>query len=286
MKAMLDKLTLAVAQMGATQDVQQNLAAVLAMLGEAGRREVQLVVLPECILSGYMYNSREEALARAVQINGPEIAEVRRACASQSLHAVVGYLEHDETGGLYNAALLIADDGQLVANYRKTHLPHLGVDRFVDAGLDEPPVATTKLGKIGLAICYDLRFPESSRTLALRGAEVIAQPSTWPGAASMLAEHFAPVRACENRVFLAVANRPDTEAGASFIGRSQILAPSGRRIVQADARSEGLFVASVDLSEAREKRIVTVAGEYEVSLFDDRRPELYGQIVAQYSSGR
>jgi predicted amidohydrolase len=281
-EALLTKWTMAVVQMGATQDVGHNLKAVLAMLAETAQQNVQLAVLPECVLSGYMYNSREEALSHSVYADGQEIAEIAQACASQNLHAVVGYLERDGDGGMYNSAVLIDDDGQRVANYRKTHLPYLGLDRFVDAGQVAPPVVATKLGRIGLAICYDLRFPESARCLALGGADVIAQPSTWPSEASMLPDHFMPVRACENRVFMAAANRPDKEAGVSFIGRSQIVAPTGQRIAEADSVAEGVFVASIDLAQAREKRIVTVPGEYEVSLFIDRRPELYGEIIIQH----
>lgn len=284
MKPSVSEWKLAVAQMGASQNLQQNLTAVAAMLAEAGRQEVQLAVLPECILSGYMYGSREEAASRAVRTDGPELGKLAKTCAQNHLYAVVGYLERDDRDGLFNSAVLISDDGHVIANYRKTHLPHLGVDRFVDPGRSEPTVSATALGNIGLAICYDLRFPESARSLALRGAEVIAQPSTWPSAASILAEHFPPVRACENRVFLAVANRPDTESGTQFIGRSQIVAPSGQRIVEAAGRAEGLFCALITPSDAREKRIVTRANEYEVSLFADRRPELYGAIADQHLS--
>jgi len=285
-KPLPDKWSLAVVQMGATQDVRHNLGAILAMLAEAARQNVQLAVLPECVLSGYMYNSGQEALSRAVYADGSEITEIADACVRHNLFAVVGYLERDAAGRLYNSAVLIANDGQRLANYRKTHLPYLGVDRFVDPGQLPPPVVATKLGLIGLAICYDLRFPESARTLALGGADVIAQPSTWPAAASMLADHFQLVRACENHVYIAVANRPDQEAGASFIGRSQIVDPTGQRIAEADGDTEGLSIASVDIAHAREKRIVTVPGDYEVSLFVDRRPGLYGELVAQHPTDR
>jgi predicted amidohydrolase len=274
-----DQVKLAVAQMGAGQEVAGNLASVVRVLRDAAAQAVDLVVLPECVLSGYMYANREQAWARAVSVTGPELAEIAQICREQQVHAVVGLLEKADEGVMYNTVALIDDAGQQVGHYRKTHLPCLGVDRFVARGNQAPPVVATRHGNIGLAICYDLRFPETARSLALAGADIIAQPSTWPAEAAMLAEHFVPVRACENRVFIAVANRADHESGVSFIGRSQIAAPSGHRIAEADDHSEALLTAQVDLAESREKRIVNVPGEYEVSLFADRRPELYGLIT-------
>jgi 5-aminopentanamidase len=277
---------LAVAQMGATQDVAENLTRIIGILDDAATEDVDIVVLPECVVSGYMYEDRADALSRAVTATGPELANIARVCRERQLHAVVGLLEKGPDGNLYNTAILIDDVGQRIGHYRKTHLPCLGVDRFVDRGIETPPVIATKHGNIGLAICYDLRFPETARSLALSGADIIAQPSTWPAEAAMLAEHFVPVRACENRVFVAVANRPDEEAGVSFMGRSQIAAPNGQRIAEADGESEGLLTAVVDLGEARDKRIVNVPGEYEVSLFADRRPDLYGRITEKLSNAR
>jgi len=276
-----DQVKLAVAQMGATQNVAENLVRVLSVLDEAATQDVDVVVLPECVMSGYMFEDRAEAVSRAVTVNGPELADIARICREGQLHVVVGLLERGHDDDLYNTAVLVDDAGQLIGHYRKTHLPCLGVDRFVDRGTETPPVVATRHGNIGLAICYDLRFPETARSLALAGADIIAQPSTWPSEAAMLAEHFVPVRACENRVFVAVANRADEESGVSFMGRSQIVAPSGRRIAEADGESDCLLTAVVDLGDARDKRIVNVSGEYEVSLFADRRPELYGRITEQ-----
>lgn len=274
-----DNIKLAVAQMGATQVVAENLAAIIRVLRQAAHESADVVVLPECVLSGYMYTGREEAWHRAVDSAGPELAQIAAACRDAGIHAVVGLLERTTAGKLYNAAVLIDDAGQQVGHYRKTHLPCLGVDRFVEPGLDAPPVIKTRHGNIGIAICYDLRFPETARSLALAGADIIAQPSTWPPEASMLAEHFVPVRACENRVYVAVANRADEEGGVRFMGRSQIADPNGGRISEAPEHGEEILIADIDLGRAREKRIVNVPGEYEVSLFADRRPELYGQIT-------
>jgi 5-aminopentanamidase len=267
------------AQVGASLGaVEENVAQSVSVLGDAAARGVDLVVFPECALSGYVFGDREQASQAAVGLDGPEVGALAAACAEHGLHAVVGLLEADR-GAVYNAAVLLGPEG-VVGSYRKAHLPCLGVDRFVARGEQrEPAVFETALGRIGVAICYDLRFPETARLLALAGAELVAQPSNWPPQAVLLADHFVRVRAAENRVFVVLANRGDEEGGVEFIGRSQIVGPAGDVLASAE-REEGLVVADVDLAEAREKRIVNEPGVYEVSLFEDRRPELYGALAS------
>ena len=171
----------------------------------------------------------------------------------------------------------------MIGSYRKSHLPFLGVDRYVRAG-DELPVFDTAIGRIGLEICYDLRFPEVTRSLALAGAEIVCLPTNWPMAAAANAELLAPARAFENRIYLLVANRVGRERTAEFCGRSQIVAPDGTRLAETDATSEALLVAEIDVGWAREKSIVPAPGEYEMHLFGHRRPELYGALVEETQS--
>jgi predicted amidohydrolase len=168
----------------------------------------------------------------------------------------------------------------LVARYRKTHLPFLGVDRFTAPG-DEVVVADTPLGRIGIEICYDLRFPELTRALALGGAEIVVHPTNWPVQVRPLADFVTRARAAENRIFLLTANRVGFERDAEFFGWSQIVDPLGVRLAAAGAEEERLVVAEVDPAEAREKDILPVPGEYEIHLFDDRRPEPYGAVVEE-----
>ena len=255
--------------------VEQNLDICLARIEEAAAAGVDLVVLPECAIPGYMYDSLEEALPFGEEIPGPSVASLEAACGRLGIHAVCGMLER-EGDALYNAAVLVGPDG-LVASYRKTHLPFLGVDRFVTPG-DGFVVADTPLGRIGIEICYDLRFPEVTRTLALRGADVVAHPTNFPVAARVQTEIITLARAAENRVFLLTANRVGKERWGEFCGWSQIVDPYGKRLVEADATEERLLVADLDLEKARDKDYV-IPGEYELYLFGDRRPELYGALI-------
>src|SRR5437588_3059609 len=258
-------------------ETERNLDVCLARLDEAVAAGAELLVLPECALSGYMFESAEEALPYAEEIPGPSTEALAAACARTGAHVVCGLLER-RGDRLHNAAVLVGPDG-LIGTYRKTHLPFLGVDRFVTPG-DELPVWETPLGRIGVEICYDLRFPEVTRTLALRGADIVCHPTNFPMAARVQTELITVARAAENRIFLLTANRCGKERWGEFCGRSQIVDPFGVRLAETDEYTQTLLVGDVDVEKARDKDYV-IPGEYELYLFGHRRPELYGALVEE-----
>ena len=258
---------------------ERNVEACLARLEEAGAAGCELLVLPECATSGYMFGSEDEAAPYAEEIPGPSVEALAGACARHGLHCVAGLLERDGDR-LRNTAVLVGPSG-LVGRYRKTHLPFLGVDRFVAPGEEPPEVYDTPVGRLGIVICYELRFPEPTRALALGGAELILHPTNWPTVVRPFADFLTRARAAENRVFLLTANRVGAEGGVEFFGRSQIVDPLGDRLVEAGEHEDELVLAELDPAEAREKDQVIVPGEYEVHLFGDRRPELYGALVEE-----
>ncbi|HEY0699037.1 MAG TPA: carbon-nitrogen hydrolase family protein [Micromonospora sp.] len=252
----------------------ERTASAIRQAGAAGNR---LVVFPECTLSGYMFDSREETERAALGVGDPRIGQLVRACRDASAFAVVGFLETDGAT-LYNSAVTLGPDGVL-GIYRKQHLPYLGADRFVTPGRgDTPAVVTTPVGNVGTMICFDLRFPEAARVLALRGADIIAVPTNWPSNATMLSDHVTRVRALENLVYLAVADRADEENGTRFHGRSQVVSPAGEVLVDAGTE-EGIFGAAVELARARTKKLVIVPGAYELEIFAGRRPDRYADIT-------
>jgi 5-aminopentanamidase len=259
---------------------ERNLDACLARLDEAVAQGAELLVLPECAIPGYMFESAGEALPYAEEIPGPSTEALEEACRRTGVHVVCGLLERDGDR-LHNAAVLVGPDG-LVGSYRKTHLPFLGVDRFVTPG-DELPVWDTPLGRIGVEICYDLRFPEVTRTLALKGADIVCHPTNFPVAARVQTELITVARAAENRIFLLTANRCGQERWAEFCGRSQIVDPLGIRLAETGVAGEALLVADVDIEKARDKDYV-IPGEYELYLFGHRRPELYGALIEETQS--
>ncbi|MGQ9461956.1 MAG: carbon-nitrogen hydrolase family protein [Candidatus Fervidibacter sp.] len=274
---MSDKVVVAAVQMkpklGA---VEENLATVLHWAEEGAKHGAQLIVFPECSLTGYCFESREEAMAIAEPADGPSTQLLARWCASHSRWLVIGTLERNGER-LYNIASLIGPRG-VEGVYRKVHLPCLGVDRFVDHG-DRPfRVYQTPVGRVGLHICYDSVFPEAARVMALNGAEILCLPTNWPEEAKLVAELVPRVRALENRVYFIAANRVGEESGFRFIGMSQIVNPSGTWEAFEPEPKETLLFAEVDLSEARRKRIVFEPGRYEVDRIGDRRPEFYSAV--------
>ncbi|MGN6168211.1 MAG: carbon-nitrogen hydrolase family protein [Solirubrobacteraceae bacterium] len=256
---------------------ERNLEVCVARLEEAAKEGAALLVLPECAIPGYMFDSAEEALTFAEEIPGPSTEILERESRRLGTHVVCGLLERDGDV-LRNAAVLVGPDG-LIGVYRKTHLPFLGVDRFVVAG-DELPLFETPLGRIGIEICYDLRFPEATRTLGLGGADLVAHPTNFPVAARLQTEFITRTRAAENRVYLLTANRVGKERWAEFCGWSQIVDPNGDRLAEATADEEALLVAQIDVERPRDKDYV-IPGEYELYLFGHRRPELYGALVRE-----
>ncbi len=256
---------------------ERNLEACLARMEETAARGAELLVLPECAIPGYMFDSAEEALAFAEEIPGPSTEILEQACRRLGLHVVCGLLERDGDT-LRNAAVLVGPDG-LIGTYRKTHLPFLGVDRFAVPG-DELSVYETPLGRVGVEICYDLRFPEVTRALALGGADIVAHPTNFPMAAKVQTELITVARAAENRIYLLTANRVGKERWGEFCGWSQIVDPYGKRLAEAGETEEILLVAEIDVEKARDKDYV-VPGEYELYLFGHRRPELYGALVEE-----
>jgi predicted amidohydrolase len=258
-------------------DKTYNLDVIEQQLAEASGRGVQLAVFPECAVSGYLFESLDEALDVAEPVLGPASDRIARAAARYKLYAVVGMLERDGDR-CYNTAIL-AGPGGIEAIYRKTHTLCLGVDRFTTSGDIGYRVNDLPVGRVGILICYDLRFPESARLLALQGAQIIVLPTNWPETSSIQPDIFTRARAAENRVFVLAADRVGTERGARFLGRSQIVAPSGTVLAEASTDRAELLVLDVDPLEADLKNVVVRAGAHEMDVLADRRPELYGELV-------
>jgi len=252
-------------------DPVANAAKAVSHIADLKQRGVELVLFPEAFLTGYCVDSESEATRIAIDSQSVALSMLREASEQYDVIVVAGYAEA-EGDAVYNTAALF-EPGQASRTYRKTHLPHLGLDRFVRAG-DELPVFETRLGRIGILICFDQRPPEATRTMALQGADLIVLPTNWPVGAEVAAEHLSIARAAENRVFLATCNRVGEENGFTFIGRSKVVHPTGRLLAAAGAEEE-VLIADLDFADARQKRTVNIPGKYETEVFASRRPELY-----------
>jgi predicted amidohydrolase len=259
-------------------EVDANLRAILAGIREATAAGARLVVFPECALTGYGFETRDEALRFAEPVPGLSTREVASACSESGAFAIYGLLERDGDR-LFNVSVLVGPDG-LVGSYRKVHLPFLGVDRFTQPG-DRPFEVLEALGlRIGMHICYDGSFPETGRVLTLLGADVLVLPTNWPIQSRSTAEHLPATRAIENVVYVMAVDRVGEERGCTFAGLSSIAGPGGEILAKAGPDSEEILFADVDPALARRKRLVRVPGKYEIDRIADRRPGFYGRIVA------
>ncbi len=254
-------------------DPASNIASAILRLEKLRLEGVELAVFPEAFLTGYCVDCMADA--ERIALPASAVSPLQEAADRIGISLVVGFAEAGAEA-IYNSAALI-EPGVATRFYRKCHLPDLGLDKFVKPG-DDLPVFDTAFGKIGILICFDLRMPEATRVLALRGAELIVLPTNWPEGAETSAEHVCIARAAENRIFMATCNRVGEENGFRFIGCSKIVGPSGK-VLAAAGTNEDVITADIDLAEARIKRNVMIPGKYETAVFDARRPELYGEIV-------
>lgn len=253
-----------------------NLDKCLHFLKMAVQQNLEQLVFPECALTGYVFNSFDEGFQVSETVPGKSTKLLEEACHKYKITIVVGLLEQDK-GKLYNTAVLINPEG-LVGKYRKTHALCLGVDRYISRGTTLPVFALAE-GKVGILICYDQRFPEPARVLALNGAQVIFHPANLPEGAEAYANFFNQARACENRLFIISANRVGEERNIRFIGQSQIINYSGEVLAEGSEAGEELITAEISPDQADVKHVVNIPGEYEFDILEDRRPELYEAII-------
>lgn len=275
---MRDKVKIAAVQMNPkiTKN-RENLEKILLETRAAAKNGADLIVFPECALTGYLFASREEAMPFMESIPGTSTDRMAACCQELGVHVIYGLLERDGDK-CYNAAVLAGPKG-LIGKYRKNHLPLLGIDRFVDAG-DKPfRVYKTPIGNIGIHICYDCNFPESARVMALLGADIIVLPTHWLEGRDKVVNYVVNTRAYENKVHLVAVDRVGSERGTRFIGRSKIVSASGDTLVEASGDNGETIYAEVSLAEARQKHMVLKAGEFEFDFIRDRRPELYGELT-------
>jgi predicted amidohydrolase len=256
-------------------DKTTNLDVLRRRLREAAARGARLVVFPECALTGYGFDSKAEAWPHAETLPGPATQALAADCRELGVWTVFGLLERDGDR-LFNACALVGPSG-FIAGYRKIHRPCLGVDRFAAPG--DRPFAVHDLGglKVGMNICYDGSFPESSRVLALLGADLIVLPTNWPTGASA-ARWLPEARALENHLYYLAVNRVGEERGFRFIGQSRLIDYRGETIAGA-GEGEAIVYGDIEPEQARAKRVVIVPGKYEVDRVGDRRPEMYRPLV-------
>ncbi len=257
--------------------VDANIDRMIGFVEQTKAEGATLTIFPECAVTGYCYDTLDDARQSAEPIPGPSTERMTVACAEHRCFCVFGMLEADGDR-VFNAAVLVGPDG-VVGSYRKVHLPYLGVDMHTTPG-DRPFAIHEADGvNIGMNICYDAAFPEAARCLALLGADLIVLPTNWPPGAECMANNSIASRAMENGVYYAAINRVGTEAGFPFIGLSSICAPNGTILAAAHGTDEEVLYADIDVTLSRRKHVIRVPDKHEIHRFADRRPEMYGPLM-------
>ena len=255
-------------------DLESNLDLIKNVIRARGPVETQIVLFPELASSGYVFESLDEARSCGEPADGPTVSAWAVGAAHFGMVVIGGFAELGDDGALYNSAAVVGPDG-LLAVYRKTHL----WDReklWFTPGSEPPPVVETPFGRIGVAVCYDLYFPELTRGLALAGADLIALPANLPLFPRPEGERpveiaLAQATAHVNKVWVAVCDRAGPERGVEWTGASCIVDPDGW-LAAGPVRDygSGLIGADCDLSLSRGK----AWGERN-DVVKDLRPELY-----------
>ncbi len=239
-----------------------NLKAAFELMD---RHEADLWVLPEFFASGYNFKTKREAAKCAESADGP-LVSLLKAYSSKNACAIVAGFPEKAGKRLYNSAVLV--DGEKSRTYRKTHL-FGGEKRFFSPGDTGFWTQDVRGVPVGVMICFDWFFPESARTLALKGAQVLAHPSN-------LVLPWGPegmkIRSLENRVFSATANRVGAERGLRYIGQSQMVAPNGELCFRLGGDRPQAAVVEIEPWTAKDKKVHPAN-----DLFADRRPRLYGR---------
>jgi len=265
-------------------EVRSNYEKVMDTLFSAAEEGVRLAVFPELSLTGYLFDEAGEIEALALPAEDPLLLAIDRHCRQLGLLAVVGFIERSgqlcfNTAGIFGL-------GPDLPRYRKVHLPAIGADRFLSRGDLGFPVYHVPLGRLGINICYDQRFPESARVLALQGAQLLVIPSSETMATHELSSLLIRARAYENRVYCIWANRVGLEKDSAFTGMSQIVDPMGETLCLASSDSEEIVQADLDPETADWKGIVIQSGQIEMDLFQDRAPEHYRLLTSLSPSHR
>jgi predicted amidohydrolase len=208
-----------------------------------------LVVLPELWPNGgFAYDTWE---AGAETLGGPVVTALREAAREVAATVHMGSLvERDDAGRLFNTSVLIGPDGAVLASYRKIHLFGFGAGepKLMTAG-DQPVVH----GNLGLATCYDLRFPELFRALLDRGAEVVLLPAAWPAKRVGHWQLLARARAVENQAYVVACNTAGAHADVPMGARSAVVDPWGEVVAEA-GEGEQVLTVELDLGFLRSTR--------------------------------
>ncbi len=271
---MTERITIALGQISCqVGNKKKNLEVMEKRAKQAKKAGAKLIAFPELSSTGYTVRDRAYELAEPVP-KGDSVREVERIAKNEDIHIIFGAIERSARTGavLHNSAVLVSPKGY-VGKYQKMYLPTHSVfeeKRYFRPGY-RTDVFDTEVGKIGMIVCYDIYFPEITRLLCLKGANLIVCISASPSVRRGFFETLTAARAIENGVFLVYVNLAGIEDGLQFWGGSRIIAPSGSIISQAKYDADDLVQATLDYSDMSRVRAWVPA-------LRDLRPEIFTSL--------
>ena len=257
-------------------DIGHNIGLATQLVDDAVRQGAELVVLPECMDTGYLFDSAEHCRALAETVpDGRFVSAMAALARKHGIFIASGITEWDPSRRrIFNSGIMLDRKGEVAIHYHKQFLATHDQNWFA-FGERGCPVVDTDLGRIGLLICFDGRIPEIARSLALQGAEIIVDMANF--FAMDQADMWGPARSYENGVWLVAATKAGYERSIYYPGGSMIVDPKGRVVAKMPYDRHGVIVADVFPELAHDKSIY--AGN---DKFADRRPATYGILVENY----
>ena len=286
------KVTLA--QLNSTVgDISGNIEKIAATLAQVPA-DTDLIIFPELITTGYEVGPRFPELAQRVP--GPTVNLIAQRAGELGVHVAFGMVTKEKVESiLYNTAVLVGPDGDMIGQYNKIHLR--GEERIAFRPGFKLPVFEAGFGTVGIMIGWDLAFPEVARSLVLEGAELLIVCANWEQPNDEEWQTYLRARAFENAVFVAAANRVGEEPSYTFFGQSTIVGPRGKvyahiqtpqptppqpidaapgtEEAKPSGPPEGYAVARIDLDEIRQYR-------EETQILQCRQPATYRAVVKKY----
>ncbi len=272
-------MRLAGVQIGCSEEKGRNVEKAVAFANVAIEKGAQIICFQELFTTFWFSKEMNEShFCLAETTEGPSIQRMRELAVEHDVVLICPVFEAGEDQRFYNSAVVIDAGGAILGSYRKVHVPQIPLweERYYfSPGNHGFPVFETKFGAIGVQICWDNFFPEGSRILALKGAQVIFSPTAAAFASQKKWETVITANAITNGVYIFRVNRVGKEEKQDFYGMSFCVSPEGELLGPPTGMKEGIALIDIDL-----KQIPKVRKEWPFS--KDRRPEIYGEICQEF----
>jgi N-carbamoylputrescine amidase len=270
-------LKIAGIQMICSQNPKRNLEKAQMLAQIAVERGAKMICFQELFTTHWFpMDIRPEHLQLAEEVPGPTTEAMQRLAQKTEVGMVLPLFEKDPRGLYFNTAVVIDADGKILGKYRKVHIPQIPLweeKAYFHPGDLGFPVFATRYARLGVQICWDNFFPEGSRILALKGAQIIFSPTAAALASQQKWERVICANATASGIYILRVNRVGREAKQEFYGKTFCASPEGELVDQPSGTQEGVVITSIDLAEIERTRRVW-------TFLQDRRPEIYEELLA------